>query len=86
MVRIDGAEIRKERIQQVTKRVLSLLHEHGEISLSKTIALLQYESGLTTEKLMEYLKIGEATGHFIIDVENDKARALGTNRRRFHKR
>jgi len=72
MVRRDGAEIRRERIQKVTKRVLSLLHEHGEISLSKTIALLQYEFGLTKERLKEYLKIGQDTGHFVIDTENDE--------------
>ena len=72
MVRRDGAEIRRERIQKVTRRVLSLLHEHGEISLSKTIALLQYEFGLTKERLMEYLKIGEDTGHFVVDTENNE--------------
>jgi len=72
MVRRDGAEIRKERIQKVTKRVLSLLQKHDELSLSKTLAILEYETGLTKEKLMEYLAIGADTGHFVIDVENDK--------------
>ena len=74
MVRRNGAEIRKERIQQVTQYVLSLLHKNndGEILLSKTIALLEYRIGLTRQKLMEYLKIGQETEHFIIDIENDK--------------
>lgn len=73
MVRRDGAEVRKERIQQITKHVLSLLHKNnGEIPLSKIIALLQYEFGLRRATVMEYLKIGEDTMHFIVDVENDK--------------
>lgn len=77
MVRRDGAEIRKERIQQITKRVLSLIHEHGELSLSKTLALLEYETGLTKPKLMEYLTISAGTGHFVIDVEDDKIKPIG---------
>jgi len=72
MVRKDGAEVRKERIQQITKNVLSLLHEHGELSLSKALAILEYETGLTKEKLTEYLAIGADTEHFVINVENDK--------------
>lgn len=58
MVRRDGAEVRKERIQQITKHVLSLLHKNdGEIPLSKTIALLQYEFGLRRATVMEYSKL-----------------------------
>ena len=76
MVRRDGAEVRRERIQQMTSRVLSLLHKHGEIPLSKTLAALEYEFGLTKPKLMEYLKISEDTGHFAIDIEKDKIKLM----------
>ena len=60
MVRRDGAEVRKERIQKIIKFVMSKLNKNkGEIPLSKTLALLKYEYGLRIEKLMEYLEIGE---------------------------
>lgn len=73
MVRSDGAEVRRGRIQKTTSFVLSLLHKNnGQIPLAKTLALLQYETGLTREKLIEYIFIGADTGHFIVDVENDK--------------
>jgi len=72
MVRRDGAEVRRERIQQIVTCVLGLLHKkNGQIPLSETIALLQYEMGLTKPKLMEYLKIGEDTGHFIVEIEKN---------------
>jgi hypothetical protein len=74
MVRRDGAEVRRERIQNITKRVMSLLAQSsaGEIPLSKTVGILEYETGLTRYKVMEYLRIGEAAERFIIDVEADK--------------
>lgn len=73
MVRRDGAEIRRERIQKITTRVLKILHgSDGELSLSRTLSALEYETGLTREKLLEYLGIGADTGHFVVEVENDK--------------
>jgi hypothetical protein len=72
MVRRDGAEVRKDRILEVTKTVVSLLHNQKEIPLLKTVAALQYETGLTREKIMEYLTIAEAVGRFEIDVEGDR--------------
>ena len=74
MVRRDGAAVRRERIQRITKRVLSLLTQSNneEISLSKTVAVLEFEEGLTSEKIMEYLRVGEKTEHFVIDEDNDK--------------
>jgi hypothetical protein len=72
MVRRDGAEIRKERIQEIARLVQRLLHSHGEISFSKTLATFQYEFGLTKEKLTEYLEILEGLGQFILDKEHDK--------------
>ena len=76
MVRRDGAEVRRERIQQITSRVLSLLHKHGEIRLKKTLATLEYETGLKRETLIEYLKTGEDTDHFTLDFENDKIKKI----------
>jgi len=70
----DGAEVRRQRIQEVMKMTMSLLNnsEKGEIPLSLTIAQLEYETGLRPEKILEYLKVGERLKRFEIDVENDK--------------
>lgn len=76
MVRRDGAAIRKQRIQEIGRRIMSKLHNHGEIPLSKTIATLQYEIGLTKEKLMEYLGILEAMERFKIEVEGNRIRKV----------
>jgi hypothetical protein len=72
MVRRNGAEARKERIQWIARYIQSRLHKEGEISLSKTIVELQYESGLTEERILEYLEISENLGQFVIDKKLDK--------------
>jgi len=74
MVRRDGATTRGERIKKIIKLVLSLLakSENDEISLSRTVAMLEYEIGLTPAKIMEYLQVGVKTEKFVINEENDK--------------
>ena len=72
MVRRDGAEVRKERIQEIARLIQRLLLNHGELSLSKTIAVFQYELGLTKEKVIEYFGVLEGLGQFILDKERDK--------------
>lgn len=72
MVRKDGAEARKQRIQEIAQTIHRSLNPVGAISLSKTIAALQYETGLTKERITEYLRILEKLDHFTLDVENDK--------------
>ena len=77
MVRRDGAEVRWERIEYVTKRVLGWLNENnGEIRLSKALAQLEAETGNRRERLMEYLQNGHDRERFIIDKENDKIRSM----------
>ena len=72
MVRRDGAEARKERIQQIAQYVQAKLHKEGEILLSKTVAELQYKFGLTKDRVFEYLDILEKLGQFTIDMKFDK--------------
>ena len=72
MVRRDGAAVRKERIQDLIKYVLKLLYGQKQLPLSKTLATLEYEFGLTQPKLLEYLRIGDTLGRFILDPDNDK--------------
>jgi len=72
MVRRDGAEIRKERIQQIARLIQRSLFSHDEFSLPKTVTTLQYEFGLTKDKIVEYLEVLEGLGQFILDKEHDK--------------
>jgi len=77
MVRRDGAEVRRERIEFVTKRVLGWLNEkNGEIRLSKALAQLEAETGNRRERLMEYLQNGHDRERFVVDKENDKIRPI----------
>lgn len=79
MVRMDGAEARKERIEKIARSIQAALFankEAGAIPLKKTVAKLSIETGLTQEKLMEYLTLLENDDQFTIDYENDKIRKL----------
>ena len=79
MVRRDGAEVRKERIQKIGRRVLSSLHKKGgKIPLGKTVSALAYEFGLTKEKIMEYLKILEDLDRFVLGIEKDEIRSVAS--------
>ena len=77
MVRRDGVAVRKERIQEITQIILrQLVKNNSVIKLSKIILYLQYEMGLTREKLTEYLDIAAGTEHFIIDEDKDEIRSM----------
>jgi len=72
MVGRDGAEARKERLRRIARTIQAALHKEGDIPLSKTIAVLQYEMGLTKEKIQEYLEVLQDIGQFFLDFEHDK--------------
>jgi len=72
MVRRDGAEARKERIEKIARSIQATLHIEKELQLSKTLAALEYDTGLTEDRLMEYIEIIERLGQITIDLENDK--------------
>jgi hypothetical protein len=72
MVRKDGAEARKERLQQIARAIQAALRKEGEIPLSKSMATLQYDLGLTKDKVMEYLEVLETLGQFEIDMQTGK--------------
>jgi len=76
MVRRDGAEVRKERIQEIARLIHRSLQRNGEISLSKTLSLVQYEFGLTRDKIQEYIGILEGLGQFRIEKEQDKIKKM----------
>ena len=82
MVRRDGADVRKERIQEFGRRIQALLHKSGgEIPLSKTVSAFAYEFGLTKEKIIEYFEILEHLDRFALDVEGDKVRRASNEER-----
>jgi hypothetical protein len=76
MVGRDGAEARKERLQRIARTIQATLHKEGEIQLTKTVAVLQYEMGLTGEKIREYLEVLRDLGQFVLDFEHDKIKKV----------
>jgi hypothetical protein len=82
MVRRDGAEARKERITMIARTIQAVLHkkkenqEPEELPLDKTVAKLSIETGLTREKIMEYLRLLETDGQFALDMDKNKIRRI----------
>jgi len=81
MVRNDGAEVRKNRISLINRTIhkwLNAVVENGSnsISLKKTVSLLILETGLTEDRIMEYLKILEDVGNINLDIEKDRINQL----------
>ena len=77
MGRNDGVEVRRARIQKVVQRIVAALNqnkEQGWISLDRMVADIQYEEGLTEQRIMEYLVIGEKRGLYVIDTKNNQIR------------
>ena len=79
MVRKDGAEARKERIAKIATNIQASLFqskELGYIPLKKTVATLELDTGLTREKIMEYLALLVEVDQFEIDLEKDQIRKI----------
>jgi hypothetical protein len=75
MVRMDGAEARKERIGHIAKAIQAALFQNKEagwISLQKTVSKIMIDTGLTKNKVMEYLELLTAAAQFELDEKNDR--------------
>ena len=73
MVGRDGAEeARKDRLQRIARTVQAGLHKENILKLSKTVAILQYDMGLTREKIHEYLCILADLEQFTSAFEKDE--------------
>lgn len=48
----------------------------NEFQLNLVLANIEYETGLTEKRLLEYLSIGERRGLFIIDRKNDQIKRV----------
>jgi len=59
-------------MQEVARLIHRTLANEKQVSLSKTLAVLAYEFGLTKEKLMEYVSILESLDQFVIEKEHDR--------------
>jgi hypothetical protein len=77
MVKGDGAQRRKERLEEIAKFVQAALHQSKEagdegISLSKTVVQLMLLTGLKELTVKEYLGLLEKAGQFEMNVQADK--------------
>ena len=72
MVRKDGAEAKKERMEKIARAIQAALFNQNAIPLSKTIAQFEYDFGLTKAKVMEYLGTLQNLERFTIDEENNQ--------------
>lgn len=75
MVRKDGAEARKERINKMATALQASLYQNkelGYIPLKKTIALLELDTGLTRDRITEYMALLQDAEQIEIDQEKDQ--------------
>ena len=79
MGRNDGVDVRKERIQKVNQMIIAMFNTNknaNEFQLNLVLANIEYETGFTEKRLLEYLSIGERRGLFIIDRKNDQIKRV----------
>ena len=79
MGRNDGVDVRKERIQKVIQMVMAMFNtnkETKEFQLDLVLADIEYETGLTEKRVLEYLSIGERRSLFVIDRKNDRIKRM----------
>ena len=76
-IRNDGVDARKTRIHQVVEKITSLLNANKDIKwipLKRTFAEIEYETGLTKQKILVYAGLGVERGIYLIDEKNDQIR------------
>jgi hypothetical protein len=79
MTRNDAVETRRVRIEKVNELIMKLFNnnkDQTEFLLDITLADIEYETGLTERRILEYASIGERRGRFIIDRENKKIKRV----------
>ncbi len=77
---MDGAEVRRQRIDLINKKVLAALNANvtqGYISLSKLEIKIEVETGLTNENILGILRLLDKAGcYFELDEEKDQIRRI----------
>jgi len=79
MGRNDGVDARLQRIRKVNEMIMAMLNtnkDQKEFPLDIIIANIEYETGLTERRILEYASIGEKRGLFVIDKTNNKIRRV----------
>jgi predicted DsbA family dithiol-disulfide isomerase len=76
MVRHDGAEAKRERMEQISRKIQAALYVENPISLSKIVAQVEYDFGLTKTRIKEYLKTLQDLERFKIDEANNQIRKV----------
>lgn len=81
---MDGAEARKKRYSDIAKTIQAALFKAKEqgldyIPLKKTIVGFKVETGLTVEKIEEYMNDLAELGQFDIDRERNQIKRLGVS-------
>lgn len=77
MVRNDGVDARKVRMHKVIEAITATLtkaKQNGEkwIPLRKTFAIIEYDTGLTPEKIRVYATVGVERGIYVLDEKDDQ--------------
>jgi len=79
MGRNDGVDARLQRIRKVNEMIMAMLNtnkDQKEFPLDIIIANIEYETGLTERRILEYASIGEKRGLFVIDKANNRIRRV----------
>ena len=79
MGRNDGVDARLQRIRKVNEMIMAMLNmnkDQKEFPLDIIVANIEYETGLTERRILEYASIGEKRGLFVIDKVNNKIRRV----------
>ena len=71
MVRNDGAEARRERMEKIARSIYAKFEKGEKILLSVAVAEFQYQFGLSETKILEYLNILQKLGKIALDGKND---------------
>jgi len=79
MGRNDGVDARLQRMRKVNEMIMAMLNkyrEQKEFPLDITVANIEYETGLTEQRVLQYASIGEKRGLFVIEKENNRIRRV----------
>jgi len=72
MVRNDGAEARRERMEKISRNLNQMFDRGEKPILSTTVCEIIYSTGLSETKVHEYLKILEKLGKITLDFRADR--------------
>jgi hypothetical protein len=79
MARNDGVDARKKRMHGVVEAIIGTLNEAKKnsmnwIPLKKTFTEIEWNTGLTRQKVILYAGIGVQRGIYVLDEKNDQIR------------